>query len=511
MTFKSILFSKEPDSPGEPKSPQSDFYRDLNLNQIIDSITEPKKQYDLDSLFRIPLRDPEEVRYRQAVMQDLENDTVMAALNSFAAGMRRMRSHQEVPKQVKYEYYREGWNLEAALEYCRTLTALQEDLGEIDLHSEGLRSFREYLEGYVASSAFQNLAADTRKVKESLEAIDYSIIIGGGKFRVRHYSGEPDYSPVVEKIFRKFQQSDAEDYLEELPEGPRMTHIDAKILEFVSNLNPEPFAALDRFCEDHLDKVPEETIQRFDREIQFYIAALEHLSKIQQPDLSFCYPEISTTTKSTEAHDTFDLALAYSLRSSDETVVPNDFSLSGSERIMVVTGPNQGGKTTFARLFGQLHYLASLGMPVPGTEATLFLPDQILTHFEREENAQSLRGKLEDDLIRARDLLQKTTTNSIIILNEIFTSTTLQDAIFLSKKFMHRLTQKDVLGVWVTFLDEVSEMDEQAVSMVATVDPEDPSRRTFRIIRKLADGLAYARSLAKKHRLTSDQIKERLQ
>ncbi|HKJ67521.1 MAG TPA: DNA mismatch repair protein MutS, partial [bacterium] len=354
-------------------------------------------------------------------------------------------------------------------------------------------------------------SADAHEVKASLNAIEYSIIIGSGKFRVKRYEGEPGYSVEVEKIFEKFQQTDADDYLVKLPESSGMSHIDAKILEFVSKLYPEPFVALDRFCENHLEEVPADTIQRCDREIQFYIATLEYIAKIRQPNLFFCYPEISTTSKVVEAHDTFDLALAYSLRSGVEAIIPNDFSLTDSERVMVVTGPNQGGKTTFARLFGQLHYLASLGFPVPGTQATLFLPDKILTHFEREENTQSLRGKLEDDLIRIHELLEQATSDSIVILNEIFAATALQDAIFLSQEIMNRLLQKNVLGVWVTFLDELTVMSEQTVSMVATIDPEDPTRRTFRIIKKPADGLAYALSLVKKHRLTSDQIEARLQ
>ena len=508
----SMLFV-DPADLAQVVTDEPDFFVDLNLDQIVDSITAGKQEYDLKPFFHTSLGSVEAIAYRQEVFRDLEDPRLRKHVVTFEAQMRVMRAHLATMEKLYYAHQKERLFLDAVIVYCGAVVDFAHDLtragANVVARSRAFAAFGRYIDGYVRSEGFVALADEAEKISAELASLDYCFVIDGNTVKVRDFESEIDYSTDVEATFEKFKQGEAKNYLVDYNDVVDMNHIEAQILELVARLHPDLFSRLDGFCAHHANYL-DETVAAFDREIQFFIAYMEHIERLGRSGLSFCYPRLSAASKEIRARDTFDMALAGTLLAEKSTVVCNDFRLEGRERIIVVSGPNQGGKTTFARTFGQLHFLASLGCPVPGTEARLFLFDRLFTQFEREEDSTSLRGKLQDDLLRIHDILKRSTAKSILILNELFNSATLSDSVFLGKEIMSKMLRLDLLCVYVTFLDELASMSEKTVSMVSTIVPENPATRTYKIVRRPADGLAYAISIAEKHRITYDALKERI-
>ncbi|MEO7067262.1 MAG: hypothetical protein ABI114_10170 [Rhodanobacter sp.] len=509
--FHSILFP-QPNRAGQVLDASVPAcFHDLNLDRLVDAVAARAAEYELAPFFYVRVDDADEVAYRQEVMRDLErSEALREAIAAFAASMRAMREHRERVQKCFYKQERERWLLEAMSAYANAVERLTTDVRQLGVTSRGLIAFGDYLAALVEGDVFKRLAADTRTVLADLSGIRYAVHIKGSTVTLRHDEDEADFSAMVEATFAKFRQGTTRDYRARFDVSSLgLNHVEAQILERVALLFPEVFHTLENYVDTHANDADACLVQ-FDREIQFYLAYFSHMQACRRRGLTFCYPQVSRTCKAIEAHDVFDLALATRMLEGSDRVVRNDFHLDGAERVFVVSGPNHGGKTTFARTVGQMHWLAGLGLPVPGTQAQLFLCDQIFTHFEREEDITSLRGKLKDDLVRIHHILDQVTPDSLVIMNEIFASTTLQDATWLGRKVMARLSELDLLAVCVTFLPELAMFDEKTVSMMSLVDPHDPAIRTCKVERKPADGVAYALAIAEKFRVTRRWLLQRI-
>ena len=132
-----------------------------------------------------------------------------------------------------------------------------------------------------------------------------------------------------------------------------MNHVGAQILQLLARLFPEEFTALEDYCRRHAGFF-DDTVRRFERELQFYLAFLDYIKPLRSAGLSFCYPEVNATSKDIFATDTFDLALAKKLVSENKPVVTNEFisavPLSGTadKYGFIVVYPSGTGRTPAA-------------------------------------------------------------------------------------------------------------------------------------------------------------------
>ncbi|MQY21873.1 MutS-related protein [Nocardia macrotermitis] len=478
---------------------------DLNIDQVLAAVLRGDAEYELGPLYLRPVRDPDVVRYRREVFADLDELPVRAAFHEFAAGMRAIRRGLAQGAHLHQPDQRRRWHLDAAESYLLVLTRLSEELSGLPLHSRGLRGWRALLAEYLRGSPITTLARDVREMRRELDAIRYSVRIVGRTVEVGFDEGATDYSAAIANLFARFGSAEPSASRAQ-PQWADMNQTEEQILREVARLHPGPFARLERFCAEYPDFL-DPMVVRFEREIQFYLVYLTFGRGLAAQGHPLRLPDTAAPGAEIYARDAFDIALAVRPRRGN-TLVCNDFQLSGPERVLLVTGPNQGGKTTFARMFGQLVYFAALGCPVPARAARLPLPDAIFTHFEHAEDPVDPDGRLLGELVRMRDTLDRVTADSVIVMNESFSSTSTSDAVRIGGDVLGRIIERGALALWVTFFEELSRISPAVVSMVAGTE-DDTARRTFRIERRPADGQLHALELAGRHGLDYDRVIER--
>ncbi len=496
------------DAPGAGRTSPS-VLRDLNLDQIVAALQRTREAYDLGPLYESPASSPDVVTYRQDVARELERPDLRAAALAFTQGMREVRAALATAERRYHPLQRARVRLEAARAYVRHVAGFAGALDEMPVRASGWEGFRDFLRAYVASGPFRTLRSEADAVEALLAEIRVVVHLKGRRGEVRPYRGEPDYGLEVERTFERFERTAEKEYRFRWPESPDLDPVETEIVERVATLFPEAFgrlAALDGPASHCLDP----TVARVDREIQFFLAYQELTEPLRIRGRSFVYPEIALAGEGEKVEGLFDLALATREDRGALPIVPNEYALAPPEQMLVVTGPNQGGKTTFARAFGQLHHLAGLGLAVPAAAARVRLPDRILTQFGGEERLDQVRGRLEDDLRRLKEILEASTPSSVVILNESFSGATVQDALALGTEILRRFLARGVIGVCVTFLDELSRLGPGTVSLVAEVSPQDPNIRTFHLARRPADGQAYARALAERHGLAYATLRRKM-
>ncbi|BDH58017.1 hypothetical protein [Tsukamurella sp. PLM1] len=481
-------------------------FADLGMDRVVAEAA--AHDPEIAPLFRAPAPTVAVAQYRQDLCGALRRDAgLTAGLRRFCAGMAATREARSNAERLRLAPERDAWFLDGARRYLAAVAELRSVLAAVTDPPAALRDLRAHLDALSESHEHRSLADDAATAAGLMDAVEYTVRIKKSDVRVGRYHGEPDYGAEVAAVFERFRIDNTTRRSEDVPVRPGLDGVEAAILTDVAALFPDAFRTLARFRERHAG-AGDPAVTRADLEIRWYLGFLDFVARLEAEGVPFTLPTLSPDPV-LDAHGTVDLAMATDLVRRGEPVVGNDVRLGRDERVLVITGPNHGGKTALARAFGQIHHLAALGLPVPGTAVEIGLFDALCTQFERPESADDRRGRLEADIEGMREILTAATGRTVVVMNETFASTSLEDGIRLGSAVVRRLVERGVRCAYVTFADEIALLGDGVVSMTADV-PAEPSARTFRVRRGRPHGLAHAAALAHRHGLDPDTLRRRI-
>lgn len=217
-------------------------------------------------------------------------------------------------------------------------------------------------------------------------------------------------------------------------------------------------------------------------ELAFYVSCLNLHEALQKRGVPTCFPEPTPAGKSLLSFsDLYDVGLCLSTRNRP---VGNDLHAVGAD-LLIVTGANTGGKSTFLRGIGLAQLMMQAGMFVGATAFSADIRSGIFTHYKREEDSSMESGKLDEELSRMSEIVERLRPGAVLLLNESFAATNEREGSEIARQIVTALVERGVRVCYVTHLHEFAHhLREKRPSNCKFLRAERLSdgTRTFRII-----------------------------
>jgi hypothetical protein len=217
-------------------------------------------------------------------------------------------------------------------------------------------------------------------------------------------------------------------------------------------------------------------------ELAFYMGCLnlqEQLVQMGEP-VSFPVP-LSARERKHAFRGLYDVCLALIM---EQKVVSNDVAADGRD-LVIITGANQGGKSTFLRSIGLAQLMMQSGMFTPAESFRANICDGFFTHYRREEDATMTSGKLEEELTRMSDIVDNMKADAMVLFNESFAATNEREGSEIAGQIIRALLEKKIKIFFVTHLYEFPHAffeQKMESTLFLRAERQTDGRRTFRLI-----------------------------
>jgi len=186
-------------------------------------------------------------------------------------------------------------------------------------------------------------------------------------------------------------------------------------------------------------------------ELAFYVGCLNLYEQLAQKGEPMCFPlPMARDERRHSFKGLYDVCLALIL---EPRIVGNDVNAEDKD-LVIITGANEGGKSTFLRSIGLSQLMMQCGMFAPAESFCSNVCGSLFTHYKRKEDATMKSGKLDEELSRMSDIVDNIKSNSMVLFNESFTATNEREGSEIARQIICALLEKRIKVFFVTHLYE---------------------------------------------------------
>jgi len=449
--------------------------QDLELNTLLEAMSRGDKfLFDVaKEVILLSLNDPDAIAYRQEILSDcLENAAIVREIYGLAV------KAFEGEKKVWGFWKSPGSILNRAVQVLELFVGILTRLRQIaEEHGGQFRS-----EGFVRFFAMLAQELDDeyfRVVQEHLSQLEFrdgilmSAELGKGNRGVNYILRRPlnERRSWLKRIFSK----DRSTYNFEIDGRDESGH-----------------QALSELRERGIDLVANALAQSSDHilsfftmlrtELGFYVGCLNLHEQLVHKGETTCFPvPLDSDRLALSAQGLYDVCLTLSL---EIRVVGNDLA-ADNKKLVIITGANQGGKSTFLRGVGLSYVMMQCGMFVPAERFSASVCAGIYTHYKREEDATMKKGKLDEELSRMSGIADYIGPGCILLCNESFSSTNEREGSEIARQVISALLDAGIRVFLVTHLFELAQgfyCKRMDAALFLRAERQIDGQRTFRIV-----------------------------
>lgn len=517
---------------------------DLSLEYICSQISNNENEIGwAKEVFTCITLSEEVVKYRQDIFEDIykseefrkELISLLEKLNYLYELSGRKNRYSEVSI----------WHLVSRLRelesYIECILEMKECFDKYEVQSDGLQKLYKIIASIISDPAFEAFKKDIEGLTieaNSVKSLTFGMNLDSSLMPKEITLVSLNDTKFKESVFlknllnfslkmgRKDDKIDMEDFnysakLKKLGSdkaNPVIFHFTKNIEEMLKPTLKDLMQTLDQYV-----KVNVSFLVMLIPELSFFLCGAELINKLAKAKMPVCKPKIvDSSERVMKITDVYNAKLAIHMQNEgvenvNDEIVTNIIDFNDKGRIMILTGANRGGKTTYTQGIGLAQLFFQAGLYIPGSVGELSLVDNIFTHFPADENQTVELGRLGEEAGRLSEIFKNGTPNSLVLLNESLSSTSHTEAIYIAKDVVKGLrllggraifnTHMHELGMMV---DEINEEVNGRSTVVSYISATSQGRRSYKVIEGEPEGKSYASDIAVKHGISFKQIADNI-